>query len=68
MHLLPIKIFRKILKLFGENFLSQDEQLILFSEKDLIKICNKLKIKNFKILKIKLFYLVSNLILIIYKK
>lgn len=68
LHLLPNKIFRKILKLFGENFLSQEEQLNLLSEKDLIKICNKLKIKNFKILKIKLFYLVSNLILIIYKK
>ena len=68
LHLLPNKIFRKILKLFGENFLSQEEQLNLISEKDLIKICNKLKIKKFKILKIKLFYLVSNLILIIYKK
>lgn len=48
-HFLPKKIFRQILILFGENFLSKEENLNLLSKNDLLKICNKLIVKKFEI-------------------
>lgn len=66
-HLFPKKIHRGILKFFGENYLSKESNLNLLTEKDLISICKTNKINNFKILKVKLFFFVSNLILIIRK-
>ena len=66
-HLLPKKIHRKILKFIGLSFYSMEENLNLLSEKNLIDICTKLKLKNFKIIKHKLFFITSNLILIIKK-
>ena len=67
-HLLPKKIHRSILVFFGEHYLSQERNLNLLTENDLINICRLNKINNFKIIKIKLFFLVSNLVLIIRKK
>ena len=66
-HLLPKNIHRSILRFFGENYLSKEKNLNLLTENDLINICRSNKINNFKIVKIKLFFLVSNLILIIRK-
>ena len=66
-HLFPKKIHRGILKFFGENYLSKESNLNLLTENDLISICKINKISNFKIVKIKLFFFVSNLILIIRK-
>ena len=66
-HILPKKIHRNILNFFGEKYLSKERNLNLLTENDLIKICKKKKINSFKIIKIKLFFFVSNLILIMYK-
>ena len=66
-HLLPKKIHRNILNFFGEKYLSKESNLNLLTENDLINICKKNHINNFKIIKIKLFFFVSNLILIMYK-
>ena len=66
-HLLPKKIHRNILNFFGEKYLSKESNLNLLTENDLINICKKNNINNFKIIKIKLFFFVSNLILIMYK-
>ena len=67
LHFLPKKIHRKILNLLGDKFLSLEENLNLLSKKDLLKICQILSIKKFKIEKIKLFGFVSNYILIVEK-
>ena len=66
-HWLPKKIHRKILKFIGLSFYSLEENLNLLSEKNLVDICTKLKLKNFKIIRHKLFFMTSNLILIIKK-
>lgn len=66
-HWLPKKIHRKILKLLKKDFYSKEENLNLLTAKELKKICEILKIKKFKILKYKLMFLTSNLILVIYK-
>ena len=66
-HWLPKKIHRKILKFIGLNFYSSEENLNLLSESNLIDICKKLDIKNFKIIKHKLLFMTSNLILVIKK-
>tara|TARA_B100000963_G_scaffold139462_1_gene121439 strand:+ start:820 stop:1524 length:705 start_codon:yes stop_codon:yes gene_type:complete len=66
-HWLPKKIHRKILKFIGLNFYSTEENLNLLSESNLINICKKLDIKNFKIIKHKLLFMTSNLILVIKK-
>jgi len=49
------------------DFLALEKNLNLLSEKDLIEICNRLEIKNFKINRVKYFGFNSNLILIINK-
>ena len=66
-HWLPKKIHRKILAFIGLNFYSIEENLNLLSEKNLIDICKKLNIEKFKIIKYKLFFMTSNLILVIKK-
>ncbi len=66
-HWLPKKIHRKILKFFKLNFYSREENLNLLTIKELEKICKKLNIKKYKILKHKLLFLTSNLILVCYK-
>ena len=66
-HWLPKKIHRKILKFFKKDFYSKEENLNLLTIKELKKICNILNIKKYKILKYRLFFLTSNLILVIYK-
>ena len=66
-HWLPKKIHRKILKFIGLNFYSSEENLNLLSESNLIDICKKLDIKNFKIIKHRLLFMTSNLILVITK-
>ena len=66
-HWLPKKIHRKILKFLKKDFYSSEENLNLLTTKDLKKICDILNIKKYKILKYKLFFLTSNLILVIYK-
>ena len=66
-HWLPKKIHRKILKFINLDFYSKEENLNLLSIKDLKKICKILNVKKYKIIEHKLFFLTSNLILIIYK-
>ena len=66
-HWLPKSIHRKILKYLKLDFYSKEENLNLLSLKDIKSICKILNIKKYKILKYKLFFLTSNLILIIYK-
>jgi len=66
-HMLPKIIHRKILNLFGYSFFAKEENLNLLSKKDLISLCEKLKIKNYKIILYKLYFFTSNLILIIQK-
>lgn len=66
-HWLPKKFHRKILKILKYDFLALEKNLNLLSEKDLIEICNRLEIKNFKINKVKYFGFNSNLILFINK-
>tara|TARA_B100000989_G_C19473608_1_gene441858 strand:- start:513 stop:1211 length:699 start_codon:yes stop_codon:yes gene_type:complete len=66
-HWLPKNIHRKILKYLNLEFYSEEKNLNLLSINDLKKICKILNIKKYKILKHKLFFLTSNLILVIYK-
>jgi len=66
-HWLPKNIHRKILKIIGLDFYSQEKNLNLLSEKDLISLCKELSISNFKIIKYKLFFMTSNLILLVKK-
>ena len=66
-HMLPKLIHRKILNFFGYSFFANEENLNLLSKKDLIDYCEKLEIKNYKIISYKLFFITSNLILIIQK-
>jgi len=66
-HWLPKNIHRKILRIFGLNFYSLEKNLNLLSESDLKNLCNELNIKNYKIIKYRLFFAVSNLILFIKK-
>ena len=66
-HWLPKKIHRIILKFLKKDFYSKEENLNLLTTEELNKICDILNIKKYKILKYKLFFLTSNLILVIYK-
>ena len=67
LHWLPKKMHRKILDIIGLKFLSKESNLNLLSIKELEEICKILKINSYSIKKIKIFGLVSNLILIIRK-
>ena len=66
-HMLPKNIHRRIIKFFGESFFGHEENLNLLGKKDLILFLEKLNIKKFKIIKHKLLFLTSNIILIIEK-
>lgn len=66
-HWLPKNIHRKILKILGLNFYASEENLNLLSEKNLKNMCKELNLKKFKIIRHKLFFLTSNLILVIEK-
>ena len=66
-HWFPKHIHRKILKFLKLDFYSVEENLNLLSIGDIKNICKELNIKQYKILKHKLFFFTSNLILIIYK-
>jgi ubiquinone/menaquinone biosynthesis C-methylase UbiE len=67
LHWLPKKMHRKILDIIGLKFLSKESNLNLLSIKELKEICRILKINSYTIKKVKIFGLVSNLILIIRK-
>jgi hypothetical protein len=67
LHWLPKTMHRKILDIIGLKFLSKESNLNLLSIKELKKICRILKINSYSIKKVKIFGLVSNLILIIRK-
>ena len=67
LHWLPKKVHRKILRYFKLEFYSEEKNLNLLSINDLKNICKILNVKKYKILKYRLFFLTSNLILIIYK-
>ena len=66
-HWLPKNVHRKILKFLGLNFYALEENLNLLSENNLKDICKELKLDKFKIIKHKLLFLTSNLVLIIEK-
>jgi hypothetical protein len=66
-HWLPKNIHRIILNIIGLNFYSLEKNLNLLSENDLRNLCNELNIKNYKIIKYRLFFMTSNLILFIEK-
>jgi ubiquinone/menaquinone biosynthesis C-methylase UbiE len=67
LHWLPKTMHRKILDIIGLKFLSKESNLNLLSIKELKEICRILKINSYSIKKVKIFGLVSNLILIIKK-
>jgi len=66
-HYFPKPFFRKILKLFGQNFLAEEKNLNLLTKYDIINILNFLRIKKFIIKKVHLFGFCSNYIFIIKK-
>jgi len=66
-HWFPKAIHRKILKFLNLDFYSKEENLNLLSANDIKKICKILNIKKYKILRFKLFFFTSNLILVINK-
>jgi hypothetical protein len=66
-HFLLKKIHRKILSLLGYNFFSNEKNLNLLSKKNMINLCQMLKIKHYKIISYKLIFFTSNLLLIIQK-
>lgn len=66
-HMLPKKFHRFFLKKMGFDFYSKQSNLNLLSIKDMTTICEQLNIKNFKILKHRLLFFTSNIILIIKK-
>jgi hypothetical protein len=68
-HWLPKKIHRKILKIMKLNYFSEEKNLNLLSERDIIKMMNFFKTKiKYNILFIRLFGIKSNFIIIGYKK
>jgi len=66
-HWLPKNIHRKILSFIGLDFYSLEKNLNLLSINDLTNFCNKLRVKKYEIVKHRLFFMVSNLILVIKK-
>jgi len=66
-HWFPKKFHRKILSFLGEKFYNHEKNLNLLSKKDLLKICKKNNIRNFKLIYHYFLGLPSNLILIIKK-
>lgn len=66
-HLLPKKIHRFILRIFGLKFFSLEENLNLLNADDIKRMCRELKIYNYKIYFHKFLLFNSNIILIISK-
>lgn len=66
-NLLPKNIFRKVLKLFGDNFFSKEENLNLLCKNEIKIMLNELQIKNFQIIENRFLGLVSNFIIVIIK-
>jgi hypothetical protein len=66
-HWLPKKIHRSVLRFIGLRFYSLEKNLNLLDRLSLIKICQKINIKKFKILNFKFLLFTSNLILVIKK-
>ena len=64
LHFLPKNVHRFILKLFGLDFFSKEENLNLLSYKNLKEIMKKANHQNFEIKSINLFFFKSNFILI----
>ena len=67
-HWLPKKFYRSILKMIGLKFFSDEKNLNLLSENDLVFIMKKLNQVDFEIKKINFLFFKSNLILIGKKK
>jgi|688.fasta_scaffold212880_2 ubiquinone/menaquinone biosynthesis C-methylase UbiE len=68
LHFFPKKVFRLILRFFGENFFCYEKNLNLLTKKDLVRLCTDAKIINYKIIYNYLLFLKSNMILIVEKK
>lgn len=66
-HWLPKNMYHKLLRLFKLEFYSKEENLNLLTKKDLIKICDQLNLRKFKIIEHKLLFLTSHLVLVIEK-
>jgi ubiquinone/menaquinone biosynthesis C-methylase UbiE len=64
LHFLPKKIFRKIIKFLGDDFLCYEKNLNLLSTKDIINLCKNAKITNYKIVYNYFLFFKSNIILI----
>ena len=67
-HMLPKNIHRKILNLLGDNFFKYEKNLNLLSKNDLKKMCQILNVKKYTLESNKIFYIKSNLLLIIEKR
>jgi len=63
-HLLPKKFHRKLLKAFGNEFFSKEENLNLLSNKDLTNLMKNYKNIHYNIHKVRLFGFISNFIII----
>lgn len=67
-HFLPQKYYRFILIKLGLNFFAEEKNLNLLSTNNIKNICKILRIKKYKIIKLKFLLFTSNLILVIKKK
>jgi len=69
LHFLPKKIFRKILSLFNYNFFAKEKNLNLLCINELKSLSKKIEKKfHLKIIFLKTFFVISNLILVGIKK
>jgi ubiquinone/menaquinone biosynthesis C-methylase UbiE len=66
-HFLPQKYYRFILRKLGLNFFAEEKNLNLLSTNNIKNICKILRIRKYKIIKMKFLLFTSNLILIIKK-
>lgn len=66
-HWFPKRIHRKILKLFGRDFLALEENLNLLTKNGLKMLCEENRIQKYRILTLNFFGMPSNLLLLIEK-
>jgi hypothetical protein len=66
-HWLPKKMHRLLLKKLNLDFFAKESNLNLLSINNLKEICSVLKIENYKIIRVRLFFFTTNLILVIRK-
>jgi hypothetical protein len=64
LHFLPKKMFRAIIRFFGDDFFCHEKNLNLLSIKDVIKLCKNAQIKNYEIMYNYFLFFKSNIILI----